>query len=130
MEKYRPRRSLHQCPCSDCRCHPRCKIARGHRDINRLLTTLDERNRRLFVALLARQQGHGSIRSLARLTGLSRNTIRKGLRELRRYSPRQRSPRLRRLGGGRKKVEEQGSASWRPWRTCYRMPSRVIRSPR
>src|SRR5258708_259483 len=107
MANHRSPRSLHCCPCPDCRCPPRSKIARNHRDINRLLTTLDERNRRLFVALLARQQGRGAIRRLARVTGLSRNTIRKGLRELMRTSPRQRSPRLRRRGGGRKKVEEQ-----------------------
>jgi hypothetical protein len=107
VAKFRSRRSLHSCPCPDCQCHPRGKVARTHRDINRLLTTLNERNRRLFVALLARQQGRGAIRSLARVTGLSRNTIRKGLRELLRASPRQRSPRLRRPGGGRKKVEEQ-----------------------
>lgn len=107
MAKHRSRRSLHRCPCPDCRCHPRGKVARTHRDINRLLTVLDERNRRLFVALLARQQGRGAIRRLARVTGLSRNTIRKGLRELLRTSARQRSSRLRRKGGGRKKVEEQ-----------------------
>src|SRR5258708_37131270 len=107
MAKHRSPRSLHRCPCPDCRCHPRGKIARDHRDINRLLTTLDERNRRLFVALLARQQGGGAIRGLARVTGLSRNTIRKGLRELTRRDPRCRSGRLRRKGGGGKKVEEQ-----------------------
>jgi transposase len=107
MAKRRSGRSLHQCPCPDCRRHPRSKVARSHRDINRLLTTLDERNRRLFVALLARQQGRGGIRGLAQITGLSRNTIRKGLHQLGRTSPRQRFPRLRRKGGGRKKVEEQ-----------------------
>jgi len=107
MAKHRSSRSLHGCPCPDCQCHPRGKIARNHRDINRLLTTLDERNRRLFVALLARQQGRGAIRRLARITGLSRNTIRKGLRQLQRTSPRQRPSRLRRCGGGRKKVEQQ-----------------------
>jgi hypothetical protein len=107
MAKHRSRRFLHRCPCPDCRCHPRSKVARTHRDINRLLTVLDERNRRLFVALLVRQQGRGATRRLARVTGLSRNTIRKGLRELLRTSPRPRSSRLRHKGGGRKKVEEQ-----------------------
>jgi transposase len=107
MGKHRTHRLLHRCLCPDCRCHPRGKVARTHRDINRLLTVLDERNRRLFVALLARQQGHGAIRALARVSGLSRNTIRKGLRELKRMGPRQRSRRLRRKGGGGKKVEEK-----------------------
>lgn len=107
MGKLGSHRSLHRCPCLDCRCHPRGKVARTHRDINRLLTVLDERNRRLFVALLVRQQGRGAIRGLARVTGLSRNTIRKGLRELTRRGLRHRSPRLRRKGAGGKKVEEQ-----------------------
>ncbi len=78
-----------------------------HRDINRLLATLDERRRRLFVGFLAREQGRGAIRQLARVTGLSRNTIRRGMREWRRPNlvP---GGRLRRPGGGPKPVEKRG----------------------
>ena len=91
--------------CSDCLLHPRGTTARSHRDINRLLATLDERRRRLFVGFLAREQGRGAIRRLARVTGLSRNTIRRGLREWQRPT----SPaNVRRPGGGRKPVEEKG----------------------
>lgn len=107
MVQPRPARRPHRCGCSECLRHPRGATARSHRDLNRLLATLDERRRRLFVALLAREQGRGAIRRLARVTGLSRNTIRKGLREWRRPNliP---GGRVRRPGGGPKPVEKRG----------------------
>jgi hypothetical protein len=122
MATLRPIRHPHRCECPDCRLHPRGATARSHRDINRLLATLDERRRRLFVGFLARQQGRGAIRRLARVTGLSRNTIRRGLREWRRPTliPGQR---IRRPGGGPKPVEKRGSASPKRWTTCCEMPS-------
>jgi transposase len=107
MRKYRSRRSLHRCLCPDCRCHPRSSIARTHRDINRLLVVLEECNRRLFVALLVRQEGCGAIRRLARITGLSRNTIRRGIRELSHQGSLHRPSRIRRKGGGCPTVEDR-----------------------
>jgi hypothetical protein len=107
MADPRSVRRPHRCGCSECRLHPRGVTARSHRDINRLLATLDERRRRLFVGFLAREQGPGAIRPLARVTGLSRNTIRRGLREWQRPTliPGQR---IRRPGGGPKPVEKRG----------------------
>jgi DNA-binding phage protein len=107
MVHLRPPRRPHRCGCSDCLLHPRGATARAHRDINRLLATLDERRRRLFAAFLAREQGRGAIRRLARITGLSRNTIRRGLREWQRPT-RISIHRIRRPGGGRKPVEKRG----------------------
>jgi hypothetical protein len=43
---------------------------------------LDERTRRLWAALEARAVGRGGIRRVAEATGLSRSTIRVGLRDL------------------------------------------------
>jgi DNA-binding phage protein len=43
---------------------------------------LDERTRRLWAALEARAVGRGGITRVAEATGLSRSTIRAGLREL------------------------------------------------
>ena len=67
---------------------------------------LDERARRLWAAVEARAIGRGGIIRVAEATGLSRGTIRSGLRELdaptsieERRSP---AGRLRRPGGGRK----------------------------
>src|SRR3954451_15399948 len=72
---------------------------------------LDERARRLWAAVEARAIGRGGIIRVAEATGLSRGTIRAGLRELdtaalpndRRLST---GP-LRRPGGGRKPLVDQ-----------------------
>jgi len=67
---------------------------------------LDERARRLWAAVEARALGRGGIIRVAEATGLSRGTIRAGLRELDTPAlPDERRPptgRLRRPGGGRK----------------------------
>lgn len=126
MAKVRPRRSLHRCACSPCQQHPHSRSARAHRDINRFVATLNEKQRRLFLGLLARQQGRGAIRRLARITGVSRNTIRRGLRELgQRVAP----DRIRRRGGGRPAVEKKGGAFSLPWTACCKTPLLATRSP-
>jgi hypothetical protein len=79
-------------------------------DIGAKYTTLqpllDERARRLWAAVEARAIGRGGIIRVAEATGLSRGTIRAGLRELDAPAPAdERQPptgRLRRPGGGRK----------------------------
>ncbi len=115
MAKVRPRRSLHRCACLTCQQHPHSGTARAHRDINRFVAVLNEKQRRLFLGLFARQQGRGAIRQLARITGVSRNTIRRGLRELRQRAA---SGRVRRPGGGRPPVEKKGRTSSRPLIGC------------
>jgi hypothetical protein len=72
---------------------------------------LDEKARRLFVAFLARQHGRGGVAHFARVTGLSRNTIRIGLAQL--ELPPDDSGRIRRQGGGRPSVEKKAQASSR-----------------
>jgi transposase len=72
---------------------------------------LDERARRLWAAVEARAIGRGGIIRVAEATGLSRGTIRAGLRELDTPAPpddgRLPTGRLRRPGGGRKPVVDQ-----------------------
>jgi hypothetical protein len=99
------RRSVHQCTCSQCQCHPYSGTAKQHRAINRVLATLDEHKRRWFVGLLALQGGRGGMQHLQAITGLSRMTIRRGRAELARV---QRLPtgRVRQRGGGRQRVEK------------------------
>lgn len=67
---------------------------------------LDERTRRLWAALEARAVGRGGITRVAEATGLSRSTIRAGLRELDASSTpddeKKTRTRLRRQGAGRK----------------------------
>ena len=71
----------------------------------RFFRTLDERQARLCAAERALALGRGGITRLAGVTGLSQPTIRKGVAELRSTAPTLPTGRIRRAGGGRKKVE-------------------------
>jgi hypothetical protein len=103
------RRVVHSCGCPTCRQHPSGRVAREHRTLNRLIAAGDERTRRLLAGFLARQHGRGGIALLARITGLDRNTIARGRRELR--QPFRSSGRIRRLGGGGQRVEKKARGS-------------------
>lgn len=64
-----------------------------------LVEDLDERGRRRWAAVEARELGRGGISAVARATGMARDTIRAGLRELADPHPLP-SPCQRRPGGG------------------------------
>ena len=71
---------------------------------------LDERGRRLWAAAEARAIGHGGITRVAEATGMSRGTVRAGVRELDSATPR--APRaggarVRAPGGGRKALTDR-----------------------
>jgi transposase len=66
--------------------------------------TLDERGRRAVAAAEALAWGRGGIAAVARATGLSPQTIRNGVKELRGLLPWAAPGRMRRPGGGRKKT--------------------------
>jgi len=104
---------LHVCACSDCRRHPRSPLARLHIAINRVAATMDEKSRRRFVGLLATQHGWGGVQQMSRITGLSRTTILRGQREIKRTT-RSRRQRIRRRGGGRQRVEKNNLTSGKP----------------
>ena len=68
----------------------------------RLRPVLTERSRRIWAASEVQALGHGGVSAVSRATGIHRNTIMKGLREL--ESPEPLLPeRVRRPGGGRKR---------------------------
>lgn len=96
--------TIHRCPCPECRRQPDGVVAREHRAINWIVACTDERSRRLVVGFLARLHGHGGITLLARITGLDRNTIARGRRELDQDDSLP-PGRVRRPGGGPKPVE-------------------------
>ena len=76
--------------------------------VSALLPYLNERQRRLFLAVEARALGHGGVARVARASGVSRPTIRQGLRELTgSVAP---PERVRRVGGGRKALAERDPA--------------------
>jgi hypothetical protein len=99
-------RQAYRCRCEFCQLQPAGETALDHQAINRVLATLDEKQRRLFAGLLAHRRGHGGILIVAAITGLSRSTIRRGIAELRNGTgPAQ--GRVRNQGGGRKRIEKK-----------------------
>jgi len=97
------RRRVHVCTCQQCRQHPYSDVANQHRAINRVLVTLNEKNRRRFAGLLALQRGRGGVQAVIEITGLSRNTICRGRDEVQHT---QRQPGVRQAGGGRHRAEK------------------------
>ena len=105
MEDRKTKR-IHRCACRGCRSRSNLEVIEYHRSINRVMSELDERGRRLFAGLLARQLGRGGIQRMLEITGLTRLTIRRGLRECEQGQGSE-SGRIRRPGGGRKRVENK-----------------------
>ena len=70
-----------------------------------LKNELNERQRRLWAASEALCLGHGGVSLVSRVTGLSRTTIHLGIGELASGSTLT-AHRVRRKGGGRKKVKD------------------------
>ena len=97
-------KSPHNCQCAKCLASPTATTAQLHQQINQLAAMLNEKDRRQFVGLLARQLGRGGVTIMAEVTGLNRNTIRRGQREL---ADSEFSERVRRKGGGRLSVEKK-----------------------
>ena len=69
------------------------------------MSLLDERQRRLFAALEALRLGRGGDQAVARATGMDPHTIAKGRQELQERD--RELARVRRPGGGRKRVEKK-----------------------
>lgn len=108
MPKNRSK-SVHKCQCNECVEQPNGEIGLLHTSINRLVATLDEKHRRQFAGLLASQFGHGGIQYLSKITGLDRDTISRGKREIERADVAL-AGRIRAVGGGRHKVEKKSQA--------------------
>ena len=68
---------------------------------------LNERQWRLYVATEARRRGTGGISQVAREAGVTRKTIRKGMRELEAGELYEPGGRMRRKGGGRKQATDK-----------------------
>jgi transposase len=70
-----------------------------------LLPHLNERQRRLALATEARLLGHGGVRCVARIAGVSETTVRRGVWELEAGTGPWPDGRAREAGGGRRSVE-------------------------
>ena len=108
MSKNRSK-SVDKCGCNECIEQPEGETALLHASINRLVAALDEKHRRQFVGLLASQFGHGGIRYISKITGLHRETISRGKREIAGANAALKG-RIRAVGGGRHKAEKKRRA--------------------
>jgi hypothetical protein len=94
----------------------------------KVLGTLNEGQARLFVAERALAEGRGGVSRLAQLTGMSRATITKGAAALQRRG-RLTAPdpgRIRRPGGGRRRVTRGAQAAGPPADAPGRCPGRAV----
>jgi len=98
------KRSVHQCECPECQQREFSSTKELHRHMNFLLSTLDERQRRLYVGLESKRLGRGGDQRLAMITDMNVKTIAKGRRELERAEA---SDRVRAPGGGRHRTEKK-----------------------
>ena len=95
---------VHHCHCPDCRRRGPNATKEAHAQLNRLLSTLDEQQRRLLVGYESNQLGHGGDRWLALITGLHVHTIARGRHELADFQP---GECIRAPGAGRAQVEKK-----------------------
>jgi hypothetical protein len=75
--------------------------------MNRLLSRMDEQQRRWYVGLESLKIGHGGDKLLAQITGLHVETIRRGREELENDLEDRPPARVRLEGGGRPPVEKK-----------------------
>src|SRR5512135_554440 len=98
---------LHQCQCAHCQqetSHPDQEV---HRQMNLLLSRLDEQQRRWYVAVESNRIGAGGDRLLAQITGLDEKTIQRGRKELAGELAQRPEQRVRLPGGGRPRAEKK-----------------------
>src|SRR5919108_5403230 len=79
----------------------------------KVLGTLNEAQARWYVAREAIAQGRGGLKAMPQLTGMSRPTILRGIREVRGGRLRSARERIREPGGGRRRTEEHDPAVMR-----------------
>lgn len=100
-------RPLHDCVCQVCQHQSDAEIAQYHRQINLLLSRLNEPQRRWYVAVLSREPGAPSDVELSRITGIDEKTIWRGRQELDADLLTVPLDRQRAVGGGRPAAEKK-----------------------
>jgi len=98
--------AVHQCECPACRAgeHPERD---DHRQLNLLLSRVDEQQRRWIAGREALRLGYGGFRRMSEITGLHPETIRRGRDELEDELRTRPAGRIRLPGGGRPRVEKK-----------------------
>src|SRR5215831_10953633 len=98
---------VQRCPCPDCLRPDDHPTKEFHRQLNVLLSRLDEQQQRWLVALESQRLGYGGTRLLSLVTGLHIQTIRRGRRELANSLSDRPPGRVRRPGAGRPPKENK-----------------------
>jgi len=76
--------------------------------IKKILPLLNEKQKRIYLAIEAEAIGYGRISEISRLTGVSRSAITRGKKELQEENKEAiETERLRKKGGGRKKITDK-----------------------
>ena len=102
-----PNSAVRICQCLNCQQPEEHPDQKFHRQMNLLLSRLDEQQRRWYVAVEANRMGHGSVRLLSQITGLDEKTIQRGQQELAQELAHRPSAQIRVAGGGRSLVEKK-----------------------
>jgi hypothetical protein len=96
-----PAEAVHECRCGPCQrgeAHPNREY---HRQMNVLLSRLNEQQRRWYLAVESERLGYGADRILFEITGVDEKTIRRGRVELATSLVDRPVDRVRLPGGGR-----------------------------
>lgn len=99
--------NIHQCECDVCQAGSDQETVGYHRQINLLLSRLNEPQRRWYVGLLSQRPGSPSDRQLAKISGLDEKTIQRGRQELEADLADVPLDRQRQEGGGRPRAEKK-----------------------
>ena len=109
-------KEIHVCECEICLAESDPTVMLQHRQMNLLLSRLNEPQRRWYVATLSHQPGQPTDVVLRKLTGLAEKTIRRGRQELAAELAALPTERQRQAGGGRpraeKKTQNSNQRSW------------------
>ena len=99
--------TIRVCECPTCLSIPAHTDKELHSQMNLFLSTLNEQQKRWYVALEAKKIGHGGAKLMHQITGMSMPTIRRGRQELDNGLLSRPSNRARLPGGGRPTVEKK-----------------------
>lgn len=99
-------RAIHECICAGCQSGDSVMQAQ-HRQLNLLMSRLDEQQRRWLAGVEANRMGYGGTEAVHRITGLDINTIRRGRRELEKGLAGRPVEGIRVGGGGRQRLEKK-----------------------
>lgn len=102
-----PEPSIHNCACPICQAASDPLVVHRHHQINVLLSRLTEPQRRWYVGFLSQEPASPGLRQWVLITGLARNTIRRGQRELAAGLLEAPATRQRRSGAGRPTAEKK-----------------------